>query len=213
MPESWGNITDLSVLILSSSGLTSLPHSIAKWANIELLDVSSCASLTSLPVEINSLTSLRYFSSSNSPVRTAIALQNFPVIKNVYFRNSNVTGELALQGLPSSLEILDAGVNNLQSVVTATSMDGLSSLVALYIDGNVGITGVLPNLSGAVKLQTVWMSSCGFTGGIPSIWLSTFATTLKTLILSRNQLTGPDWQAVFADRADRARPQSQLALW
>ena len=30
MPESWGNITDLSVLILSSSGLTSLPHSIAK---------------------------------------------------------------------------------------------------------------------------------------------------------------------------------------
>lgn len=93
----------------------------------------------------------------------------------------------------------------------ATAFQGLSSLTAIYLAEQPGITGTLPaDWSLLRQLQVIWLADLGTRGGIPSSWGS--LENLVTLYLTNSQLTGsiPESFGALTSMQDLKLSQNKL---
>lgn len=162
------------------------------------------------------LTQLRYFDIAGSEVTgafpTSINAPGTVMTTLSVARNRFTTLPDAVQNL-SKLEYIDFSDNQLTVIPSATAWKSLRSLRTIALGGNVQLNGPLPSFwaqsADFPSLETVNMSSTGYTGDFPSLNTSslnyayfydmalsgsilgiTRATNLQHLRLERNVLTG-----------------------
>jgi hypothetical protein len=89
LPEEIGNLSNLKSLYLYGSMITSLPSSIGRLQNLELLDLHNTDNLSELPEEIGDLTRLRDFDLKESAVTSfPLTFRRFTGLRRVDFYNS-----------------------------------------------------------------------------------------------------------------------------
>ncbi|MDP3531817.1 MAG: leucine-rich repeat domain-containing protein [Alphaproteobacteria bacterium] len=191
LPESFGNLTNLTGLDLHNNQLISLPESFGNLIKLKTLRLSR-TELTSLPNSLGNLTQLTSLNLSNNQ------LQNLPdSFDNLKQLTSLNLSDNQFQNLPDSfdnlkqLTSLNLSDNQLQNL--PDSFDNLKQLTSLDLSDNQ-FEKLPESFSNLIKLKILDLSNNKFEK-LPE----SFSNLIKlyTLYLSDNQLQ--NLPALFAD--------------
>jgi hypothetical protein len=104
------------------------------------------------------------------PPYTAVWMIEGATIYGVTSGSVALTGDKSISfGISPSNTLTKFDVSNQALSGVLPSLDAYQNLALLFVNGNVGLTGAIPSLSGLPLLQSCYFSDCGFTGPLPSL--------------------------------------------
>ena len=151
-----------------------------------------------IPEEIFELKSLRHLDLSDSLFGGTLpsAIEELSLLEEFYCRGNEITGTIPSSiGNLNYLEVLVLSENRFIGTIPS-EMSAMMSLRSLFIDSftrrSVGLSGQMPDFSGAVNLREIYLNANGLTGTVPADLLSNLEDkdTTVTLGLKSNQFTG-----------------------
>ena len=166
IPTEFGNLTNLTRLLLYSNGLTGeIPKELGDLADLRELSLYSNRLTGEIPKELGNLANLQ----------------------SLFISNNQFTGEIPAElGNLANLHVLSLSGNRLNGEIPPV-LGNLTRLRSLYISGTL-LRGEIPTeLENLDNLQTLWLGGNQLTGGIPKE-LGNLAN-LQSLLLSSNELT------------------------
>jgi len=162
IPPEISYLTNLSTLVLTRNGLTSISPEIGDLSNLKILELN-INPLTSIPPELG----------------------NLPKLENLLLEENELISIPPELGNLNNLRYLNLDDNKLVSI--PSELGNLSSLVSLSIDYNE-LTNIPPELGNLINLNRLQISYNQLEGSIPPELGN--LSSLKKLDLSNNQLTG-----------------------
>jgi internalin A len=193
LPESIGQLINLTYLNLSSNQLTALPESIGQLINLTYLNLSS-NQLTALPESIGQLINLTYLNlSSNQLTALPESIGQLSNLASLYLRSIQLTVLPDWIGQLSNLISLYLSDNQL--TVLPESIGQLTNLISLYFDANqltvlpesIGQLTNLTSLNFDANQLTVLPESIGQLTNLTSLYFT--SNKLRTLPESIGQLS------------------------
>lgn len=202
IPESFGQLTSLTVLTLTSNSVSALPSSFGNLTLLQTLNLDTNA-LTSLPASINNCTKLTrvtinrnqltslpsvtkwnlvtYFDASDNKITQLPDLSGLTSVGSLILYNNSISS------LPTSMcnmnfGYLDVSSNRLSTLPSCLSRVPISTLT---IDNNPLIV-TPPVVSELITLRKLSMSNCNLMI-FPNV---TALTQLSTLYISHNLIGG-----------------------
>lgn len=192
IPAEIGNLAALSFLGLEDNDLQGgIPTQIGDLGNLNFLELAGNDLTGGIPPSLGNLSALKKLGLSNNALDGQIPSQiwNLTGLEELWLGDNNLTGTI------------DAGVGNLDSLrflyLYGNQLTGkipgelwtLSELTELVIGGNSLDPDTLPAaINGLVKLNTLSLWGCNFSGTIPAT-IGDLAN-LTGLNLAQNNLTG-----------------------
>ena len=188
----------LTELYLDSSKLTSLDGvGEAKGLRILHLEQNNFKG-DSIPAEIFNLKNLKHLYLSDSLFGGTLpsGIKDLTDLEEFYCHGNEITGTIPTEIAElSNLEVLVLSENNIIGTIPS-EISRMTSLRSLFIDSftkrSVGLSGPMPDFSGAVNLKEIYLNANGLTGTVPADLLSGLEDkdATVTLGLQSNQLTG-----------------------
>jgi internalin A len=183
LPESIGNLTNLTALALWNSKLTALPESIGNLTNITSLELSGNY-LTALPESIGNLTNLTSLNFSRNQL-TALP-ESIGNLTNLTALDLNYS---KLTALPESIgnltHLASFDIWNNQITALPESIGNLTNLISLDLSGNY-LTALPESIGNLINLTSLDLSGNYLTALPESIGN---LTNLASLDLGFNQIT------------------------
>lgn len=192
IPQSIGNLTNLTSLFLSDNSLTGIvPSSLGQLASLSTLDISQNSLTGSLPSTFESLKNLSYLDISSNflagPIPPAIGSLSKLQVLNLSSNSLSSSIPSQLGDLVNLIE-LDLSFNAVSGSLPS-DLKGLRSLQKMIIGDNM-LAGSLPDnlFPTLMRLQYVVLRNNSFSGGLPTeIWSM---PNLRLLDISANNFTG-----------------------
>ena len=183
LPESIGQLQQLSDLNLQFNQLTSLPESIGQLQQLSHLDLQS-NQLTSLPESIGQLQQLSHLDlQSNQLTSLPESIGQLQQLSHLYIGRNKLTSLPESFGHLQELQTLDLGFNRLTSL--SWSLGNLQKLYSLYLENNQ-LTSLPETLGHLQQLRDLFLASNQLTA-IPEPLCK--LQKLANLNLDSNQLT------------------------
>ncbi|MEM7017431.1 MAG: hypothetical protein AAF512_08860 [Pseudomonadota bacterium] len=192
LPNSLGNLTNLTVLSLFENSLTgAIPPEIGNLSNLTLLYLTTNSLAGSIPNTFGNLTNVTDLRLDRNMLSGPIPpeLGNLANVTILYFSTNSLTGSIPSElGNMSNLTDLRMEQNMLSGPIPP-ELGNLANLTVLYLFGNP-LTGTIPStLSNLTNLTDLRIFENMLTGSIPSELGN--LTQLTVLSLRSNQLSGP----------------------
>jgi Leucine-rich repeat (LRR) protein len=199
IPPSLGLLDSLQILDLSSNQLAStLPESIGNLAALTSFTLAYNKLVGVLPASIGRLGSLQLldFTLNKFVGEIPPSMSNLSALVTLKLRYNKFFGSLPQSlGLLGSLRIMNFASNQLSGEIPST-VSNLSALETIDLSSNQfsGDLGSVSGMSRLARLNDINFSSNNFTGPVP-VWILNLSTTLVTMRLSANRLSGviPAW--------------------
>ncbi|CAN4110058.1 unnamed protein product [Withania somnifera] len=191
IPSQLGTLKKLSVLSLSNNHLTgSIPTSIFTLPNLHTLDLSHNQLTGTIPCSISELSSLKVVILGSNKLSGEIPSLP-PELLHLDLSNNELLGMLPKKTrMPLTLRYLSVSGNRLWGPLNI--LESLSELVYLDLSMN-RFSGTIPSSLFRSTLSSMFLQRNNLTGGVPERPPS-FATTIygpgSTVDLSHNSLTG-----------------------
>ncbi|KAL5562986.1 hypothetical protein UlMin_032733 [Ulmus minor] len=192
IPFSFGNLTNLTSLYLSSNNLTGIvPARLGQLSTLSILDLSQNSLSGSIPSSFTNLKNLTLLAISSNSLTGSIP-PGIGTLSKLQFLNlsiNNLSSTIPVQlGDLGSLVDLDLSFNSLSGSVPA-DLRGLRNLQRMVFGNNL-LGGSLPDnlFPSLTQLQSLVLRDNNFTGGLPSLLLS--MPGLRFLDVSGNNFTG-----------------------
>lgn len=192
IPDSLGNMTTLSRLVLSASDYSgSLPSSLGNLTSLTELSIVGTNCSGTIPNSYEKLRKLNIFDISVNPQINGTFpsfLTSFNQLEELYLLYNSLTGSLPSGvGNMSSLVIFMVDHNQISGTIPE-NFGSLSQLAALDLSVNP-TSGRVPESFGVMSsLRFLALQNMGLTGSIPDSFYS--LTNLENLYLNSNSLTG-----------------------
>ncbi|KAK9691075.1 hypothetical protein RND81_09G174300 [Saponaria officinalis] len=192
IPFSLGNLTKLTVLVLSHNDLSGIvPSALGQLVNLSVLDLSFNSLTGSIPDSFGSLGNVSFLDLSSNYISGSIPpgtgmLSN---LRTLNFSNNMLDSEIPPQlGDLSSLVELDLSTNSLVGTLPS-DLKGLRNLKTMLIENNM-LSGPLPDrlFSVLTQLEVVVLSHNNFSGNVPDAFWT--MPTLRLVDVSGNNFTG-----------------------
>ena len=193
IPESFGNLKDLTILNLSNNKLTGgVPDTLTTLKNLEYLNIGNNSSLGgSIPINIGNLDSLRQLLMFGDSLSGSIpnGIGNLDSLTDLYLNNNQLTATI-----PASISNLTTlkSVNLSDNVfATVTPIPDLHNSVGLnsFAFNNIMVNDTIPGwIATLPHLIGLFMGNDSLHGNLPVSF--TNGNLLQDLYLPNNQLTG-----------------------
>ncbi|KAK1364378.1 hypothetical protein POM88_039939 [Heracleum sosnowskyi] len=195
IPPSFGHMTALAHLDLGRNLLTGpIPDSFALMTALSHLDLSSNQLNGVIPKSFGNSSSLQVadFSSNNFTGNLEDFLSGpFPLLKELYMSENQLTGSMPDITLHSNLLELEVNSNQLNGYLP-TVFEHHSALRMLDLSNN-HLRGSLPDFTGFSSLISLNLNNNEFFGRIPDL---TGCSSLENLQLGENRLTEWETQSI-----------------
>ena len=206
LPASLNSLTNLSHLRLSSNNFTGEIPNLSNLTNLRYLEINENNFNDSTGIDLSANTSLEWIYASNNQLKGTLPTLP-PSIQIVDLSSNQYTGNIpAAYSSLNNLQQLQLSNNGLSGNIPDFS--GASSLQFLYLSNNA-FSGSIPDFSGATSLQYLYLNNNSLTGSIPaSLWASSSITDIN---LSNNLLSGNITISTWgADRSSISLSNNQL---
>ena len=191
IPSSLGRLANLEILDLWGNELSgAIPSFLGSLANLQELSLGDNELSGSIPSFLGSLTNLRELWLRGNQLSGSIpsSLGGLANLRYLSLDHNELSGSIpaALGGL-TNLAWLDLSYNQLSGTIPP-ALGGLTSVWAFYLEGNQ-LGGAIPSALGGLPLLTeLYLHGNELSGEIPSVLGD--VPFLRELLLSDNELTG-----------------------
>ena len=181
LPDSIGNLTNLTYLVVDGNSLTSLPDWIGNLTNLTYLNVDD-NQLTTLPDSIGNLTNLEVLSVFVNQMTTLPdSIGNLTNLNTLYIGSNQLTTLPDSIGNLTNLDYLNVGYNNLTTL--PDSIGNLTNLTYLNLSSNQ-FTTLPDSIGNLTNLEKLYLDDNQFTT-LPD-WIENM-TNLKELNVGGNE--------------------------
>ncbi|CAI9299663.1 unnamed protein product [Lactuca saligna] len=194
IPEAFGRLTNLRVLLLMNSSLTGpIPESLGRLRFLEVLDLHDNQLNGSIPESFGNLAALEslYLQSNHLTGPIPTSLGRLVSLQAIRLSSNLLNGTIPVSiGQLAKLNELDISDNSLEGVVSEAHFANLSMLEHLYASSNTKLTfNVSREWIPPFQLLYLDLSSCNLTNGLPQ-WLRN-QFLLSEFVLSNASISGP----------------------
>ncbi|KAM3301360.1 LRR receptor-like serine/threonine-protein kinase GSO2 [Capsicum chacoense] len=192
IPSQLGRLKKLSVISLTNNRLTgSIPNSIFTLSNLHTLDLSHNQLTETIPSSLSDMFSLKVLILGSNKLSGEIPSLPEELL-HLDLSNNELSGVLTRKiRMPLTLRYLSVSGNRLLGPLSFLEL--LSELVYLDLSMN-HFSGTIPSSLFRSTLSSMFLQRNNLTGGVPQLPPSSFATTIygpgSIVDLSHNSLTG-----------------------
>ncbi|KAL7237809.1 hypothetical protein ACSBR2_004001 [Camellia fascicularis] len=206
LPQSIGNLTKLSNLILISCGFSGpIPETIGSLQQLSILSLSSNNFSGPIPPSMGNLFNLYWLDLTGNKLSGTIPVSNGStsgldkLVKAKHFHcgSNQLSGEIPSQLFNSNMSLIHVVFNNNELSGKIPSTLGLLLTLEILFLSNNQLTGPLPNLTGLNSLYYVDLSNNTFDKSDFSPWVETLQY-LETLVMENTGLQGQIPVAFFS---------------